>query len=688
MDYFDLQSAVAAFGTNLFLTIYVLVKGRGWTRHLNRNFALLSLTFVFWNGGMVFDLGWMFYGGLLLVSPALHMFLMTLLRNKSIKERRINGILWILSALLILFYSNNQRLEIVHKLFSFFFIAPIGVLGVTNLFKRIRITNSRRENLRLWYVLVGMSAAGIGGLTSLASSFYKPVPSLGILGGLIYTVLITVAIMRHRLFDFGRLAGRSVVIFVFTFIFWCLLGILGNWYHTPYTSLLSILIATLVLVVLYEPLTMVIEGQADRVLSRESYRFVSHLENFSRTMSTLVSEKQLLKSFAKSLRETSRVKSFGIYLITNNRQSLTVIDGDEIRWTNGAQIDIPSLLFETFLYSHRVVNKSTISQEIRSGLPSVVRRHRIALFRILLRFRAHVCFPFIFAEEIIGFLSIGFSDPEAGITRREEIVLTTVTRQFAAALSNARLIEREKLRDRLAALGHLASGLAHEIQNPLATIKATFQYLQSQQKLATDDDFIMIIQEEIERLNRFVRRFLDYARPSSENHEYKTAAFFEIIRRIQLPLKARSDCESIEFLTEISPDAGKTEVPLDIWIQILNNLIENAIQALENKGIIKLNAHLCEKTHSLIVAIEDSGPGIPEKDFDRIFQPFYTSRDTGTGLGLAIVQQNIQRLKGDIQIGRSVLGGAFFRLIQPLDKLNITSTGDASSTSANVNKYE
>ncbi len=666
---FEMQSAIVAFGTNLFLALYVLLKQRGWIALLNRGFAFLSLTFALWNAGLVFGSPRLFFLGVFLVGPAVYMFLMQLLRRHSPRERRFSGVIWLISLFLIgdFFYFGQPVL--LFQILAFFFLTPIGIWGVYHLYIKIQNAGSRREKLQLWYVMVGMIVAGLGGIASFAVLFDASLRSVGSMGGVAYTALITIAIMKHRLLDFGSMAGRIIVIFVLTFIFWLSMGILGNFYvETPYVSLMAILTATLLLVVLYEPLKSIIEGQAGRVLSRDSSLFHQQLQECSNRLVSITREVDLIRELAHTMRLTPRIASFSIHLLDPASGRLVMHASDGLKTILPAATPIQEPLEEALVLQRRPVNQFELVRALRGGLSLQQRRHSAALYRSLVRLHADACFPFIFADEFLGFLCIGFRDEDEELTRIEEETLTAVTRQFAAALAHSRLVEIEKTKDRMVALGQLASGLAHEIRNPIATIKATVEFLDPAASTPENREFFMIIHEEVKRLNRFVERFLEYARPRPRYSLDHLETLGDIIQRVKLMFTTRGMLERIRIDERIHHQASRVRLPADTWIQILTNLIDNAIHALGDAGTIMISGQMHESSATLVLRIEDSGPGIPESDFDRVFEPFYTTRDSGTGLGLAIVHQLIQGCKGTITISRSSLGGALFIIQQPIDE--------------------
>ncbi|MBA4502466.1 sensor histidine kinase [Marinobacterium marinum] len=190
--------------------------------------------------------------------------------------------------------------------------------------------------------------------------------------------------------------------------------------------------------------------------------------------------------------------------------------------------------------------------------------------------------------------------------------------------------------ERQASLGQLAAGLAHDIRNPLTTIRTTIQALARREQNAMHKDMLNMVEEEIERVNEVIANLLNFARPRPpqaelirvcELYEGLIALVSASARHQQVTLAM--SCDRALF---IRADAGHMR-------QILMNLILNALQSLEGSGgHIRLTAVTEQKTGAILLTVTDDGPGISDTLLPRITEPFFTTRETGTGLGLAICQ--------------------------------------------------
>jgi PAS domain S-box-containing protein len=224
-------------------------------------------------------------------------------------------------------------------------------------------------------------------------------------------------------------------------------------------------------------------------------------------------------------------------------------------------------------------------------------------------------------------------------------------------LTNVYKIQEEILRmDRLVSLGKLASGIAHELRNPLAGIKTTAQALG--EEMSGDDsrrEYLYRITKEIDRLNDLLKIFFSFAKPQNLNlvHCHIKDIINEIIPFL---IKEIAD-KGIRFIETYHPQLPKIKVDKTQMHQVFLNLFLNAIQAMPNGGELKIEAgpimsNSLEgfKQNFIKVVISDTGKGIPPHIVHRIFDPFFTTKSKGIGLGLSITYQIIKKHGGTIKV--------------------------------------
>ncbi|WP_407310228.1 ATP-binding protein [Desulfosporosinus sp. SB140] len=271
----------------------------------------------------------------------------------------------------------------------------------------------------------------------------------------------------------------------------------------------------------------------------------------------------------------------------------------------------------------------------------------------------------VFAKEEILLRSNGNSMAVAVSTSRmhdfhEELIGVLA---IMIDLREKRLLEAQVLRaNRLAGLGELAAGIAHEIRNPLTAVKGYSQVLEDE--LEVDDpkrEYTGVIVKEVNRLDKIVQGLLAFARPSASHFELTNLN--EVIEET-LGLVGKSSFKHQILLKREYADNVQAEVDREQFKQILLNLLLNASQAMSGQGTIKIITR--EEEPNVSVSILDSGLGIPVETLDKLFDPFFTTRENGTGLGLAIAHQLMELHGGTIEVRSEINVGTEFKLILPM----------------------
>lgn len=219
---------------------------------------------------------------------------------------------------------------------------------------------------------------------------------------------------------------------------------------------------------------------------------------------------------------------------------------------------------------------------------------------------------------------------------------------------------------RLAALGKLSAGIAHEIRNPLSSIRGLAQFVYNSFSKTDErkEDLNTIIQE-VDRLNKLVVQVLDFAKLKKPS--LTPFSLNDLIRKIAELFKLEIKDKQVKFSIELSPDISQIQADEDQVKQILMNVIINAIQAIPKKGEIKIKTEkaLLKGESAVKLIIKDSGIGISEKDFNQIFDPFFSTKEQGSGLGLSIVYKLIEAHQGEIKVESKEGKGTKFIIFLP-----------------------
>ena len=232
-------------------------------------------------------------------------------------------------------------------------------------------------------------------------------------------------------------------------------------------------------------------------------------------------------------------------------------------------------------------------------------------------------------------------------------------------LTQLKKIEEDLKRiDRLAAIGRLAAGMAHEIRNPLASISGSVQLLMEAETAQPEDLHLMdIVVKEADRLNSLLTDFLEFAKPKQPVKESVNVA--SILDQLVGMLVVDRRFKEIQIVKRY-PSLFNIDLDRDLVLQALWDLAINAAEAMDGQGKLIFSV---EKNEVPTIIIEDSGPGISDEIKGRIFEPFFSTKERGTGLGLASVYSVVEAHGGMVTVEKGTSGGARFSLIFTLGKV-------------------
>jgi len=218
---------------------------------------------------------------------------------------------------------------------------------------------------------------------------------------------------------------------------------------------------------------------------------------------------------------------------------------------------------------------------------------------------------------------------------------------------------------RLAAIGKLAGGVAHEIRNPLSSIKGFATYFAKRYENEPDDvQTARIMVQEVERINRSVTQLLEFAKPMAV--EIKPVALEPLIRHSLKLVSHDLDRKNIGSTVNIHTHRDQISTDPDRVNQVLLNLYMNAVNAMADEGELTVDVGDTQDGRGIEIRVRDTGSGIDVKDMDSIFDPYFTTRPKGTGLGLSIVHRIIENLRGEIRVESEPGQGACFIVALPV----------------------
>ena len=263
--------------------------------------------------------------------------------------------------------------------------------------------------------------------------------------------------------------------------------------------------------------------------------------------------------------------------------------------------------------------------------------------------------PLSFGKDIIGILRFYFSELKT-LSEEELGFVVPIAQQGAFAIEKARLMEDQQSQydqlalqtEKLSALGRMAAGIAHEINNPLGGI---LLFSSNMLKKVTEEgpfkDGLDIIVQETKRCKTIIQGLLEFSRESEPKMEL--ANVNEILEKALYVLDNEFRLHYIDVEKQLTLEMADTFLDKSQITQVFVNVLLNAIQAIEEQGSIIVRSYTSRNQKDIIIEISDTGSGIPPENVPKIFDPFFSTKPAGTGLGLAVSYGIIQRHHGQIQ---------------------------------------
>lgn len=268
---------------------------------------------------------------------------------------------------------------------------------------------------------------------------------------------------------------------------------------------------------------------------------------------------------------------------------------------------------------------------------------------------------------VVGFLTNQLAEANRDEARKSQ----AAAEKLAEANRNLEEAEAQVRRtDRLAALGQLTAGLAHELRNPLGTMKTSAELLE--RKVSAENEIARemagYIKQEVDRINSLITRFLDFARPRNLRLE-ETDLHAMLDRAIERFDREKSGAAaSVTVFKNYSPDVPSVRVEAELLEHVITNLLSNAAQASPSGAVVTVKTRVADTSEGrkAEIAVIDRGSGIDPKHLESIFNPFFTTKAEGVGLGLAIVSKIVDEHGGQITVESTLGEGSVFRVYLPV----------------------
>jgi two-component system, NtrC family, sensor kinase len=503
----------------------------------------------------------------------------------------------------------------------------------------------------------------------------------GNFGIILYPVIMTYAIVKYGTMDIQIALERSLaylLLLIGSAIPAYAVALVGQrlaFGTISITYSLMLLALLLLLVLTAYRVKSAAQATVARTLFRPRYEMYETLTSFADSILGNLELHAITDGIVTTLAKTLEAKTASLYLLNNQKMGYVCVSSHGFAKRHcGLPFKAGDVLPQWLTASQRGFVRDNLEPVNDVSVAN-------SLVAALDELEADVCLPFINKERLIGFCTLGprmrsYSDGDI------EFLETLSRKQLATAVQYGMLYEELKAaqRDlqrthRLRSLETMAAGFAHEIRNPLTSIKA---FLQLAPDRKDDDEFItgfsQIACEDVERIERLIKEILDYAR--DKDPQLSEQDLNEIISGVLHLMDVKAEQVNVLIHKELLEGVPHVMVDRQQIKQVLLNLFMNALDAMAPKGgtLLVKTGHIINPSehHWAQIEVTDTGCGIPSKDLDHIFDPFYTTKHEstereGTGLGLAIVNQIIQDHHGYIEVESTPGHGTTFFINLPLE---------------------
>ncbi len=690
---------------DLFLCLLVLRQAP--RRSLNRAFAFFTLSLVSWNldiAALYFfpdadsALLWssVFRYGMLFIPPTLYHMILEFTGRWSLANRLLLAVGYWTSFLLCLgngagllvdrmekfvwgYYPIGTPLYKLHTLADLLYFAAT----VYQLVRCLRVSDSARQRQQLKIVLLGFVVLLSAGLTNLLPVYGVSIYPLGNLGNVFFVGALTYAIVRHRLLDVDLIVTKTVAS-VLALILWLIplwmltAEVQRQIYGVADGRLLSFAFVVFVLSALVFPwLLRASEKVVRRLLWGQKFDSLQALSAFQRTMIQVLDQKKILTDLREVLGDALQTEFVTVYLCQPTANMYVDPLGE------ASSLTLNEDFSSAFLRRQGPIVREEIMLEEDNA-------EAFMLAAVMTERQAEICVPLSAQERLLGLLLLGRKRNREVFSVEDLRVLTTLGAEAAVALENARLYEELRSSqvmlartDRLAAVGTLAAGIAHEIRNPLVAVQTFIQLLPEQ----IDDPefrttFLDLTNSELSRVSTLINDLMTFARPSPATLD--EAQINDVAGQIVRLLTGQAKKRDVTLIANLAPDIPPFVVDQGQIKQVFMNLVMNAMQATPAGGAVTITTSLTHEADGqgwCVIAVQDTGSGIPLDQKEQIFDPFFTTKESGVGLGLFITHQIIEEHGGTIKVESEVGKGAQFLIHLPIKRLFSDTEISVSSSS-------
>jgi signal transduction histidine kinase len=573
------------------------------------------------------------------------------------------------------YYPKAGFLHPYYLAFTFFIVNYGYFLFLKEWFKvrsEISTYRNRLQYIFSSYVILAFTT------TDFIQNYGVEIYPLGWAFVIIYSSIIAYAILRYRLMDIyiyiKRTAAYSLSVGLLTAVFVVIILTLTRYVtHLTEVSSFSItVIAAMLIALLFNPLRNRIQIVIDKLFYKKTYDFYDIIQKTSRGLTTKLSLDAIYDFIGKIIFNTLGLSSLyllsasvgGYYRVVYRIPSKGSTEGNDGVST---EMDAWKVRIEKNSGVVKLLNKTkkiTLCELLNEE--DVKEEEREEIERTLAPFRAEVIVP-VFVDDKLSHIMLLGRKTSGDVFSLEDIhLLNTLSNQTSVAIKQAWLYSEKVLSEKLASIGMMSATFAHEIRNSLTSLR-TFAQLMPERYYDPDfrETFTRVVFFDIARIEGLIKDLLDFSSPTGPKGEDKfnlTRLIDETVDYIKKKFELQKKHITIEKNYEdieikLSGDVNRLK-------QAFVNIMSNGCQAMYEGGTLKVD--IVPDGKNVNVSISDTGEGIAPDDIDRIFEPFYTTKEKGIGLGLAISKKAIEENGGNIKVESTLGKGTTFTIILPL----------------------
>ena len=490
---------------------------------------------------------------------------------------------------------------------------------------------------------------------------------------LFWVMIIAYAIYKHHLMDISIVIKKGAVYAYLSFLVFvpCMFIIVfaqKYYFHQinflfSFLAFCTLLLASLVILKVKPE----IEEYIEKRLFKDKYEYKRSLTELSEIIISFLDENELFKKSGKIFIKDLGTEKVSFFILDRQKRAYTLRASQKLDKPKKRELPDNDALFLSLRENKKPIVKEVLERSIDNpNIKWIVKR--------LDSMESEVCIPLMARDELIGIINLGHKKSGDMYSHEDLDLLTHFAAQASVALENARLYQEMqqthmlmRRTDRLASLGSLTASLAHEIRNPLVTLK-TFLDLFPQRYRDKEfrGEFLKLTSSELDRISTLVTDLLSFARPAKP--DVKKGDMNQVLEDVIHLVAVEAKKRHITIKTDLYK-IRQALLDADQMKQVFLNIFLNAFDAIKTRGMISVTSRDIRKNGMAYVQVEisNNGKGIPEEALEHIFDPFFTTKKKGGGLGLSISHQIVQEHNGFLEVESRAKKGTTFMISIPCE---------------------